>query len=215
MAKMIIGQAICQLVITFVLNFAGKSLLGYSNSDDDHERLRTLVFNTFVWLQIFNELNNRRLDNRLNVFENITKNYFFIGINLIMIGGQVLIIFVGGDAFQIKPLNGKEWGLSVGLGAISLPFGVLIRLIPDAWVAACLPWFIRKKWAPETISDKRLEEHRRFADGLEPPLRTHTGLRGRRAEAHIPFRQRVHDAKVHAKVKIGGHDHSASPTKEG
>lgn len=56
MAKMIIGQAICQLVITFVLNFAGRSLLGYSNSDDDHERLRTLVFNTFVWLQIFNEL---------------------------------------------------------------------------------------------------------------------------------------------------------------
>ncbi|GJC91955.1 calcium-transporting ATPase [Colletotrichum higginsianum] len=215
MAKMIVGQAICQLVITFVLNFAGRSLLGYSNSDDDHERLRTLVFNTFVWLQIFNELNNRRLDNKLNIFENITKNYFFIGINLIMIGGQVLIIFVGGDAFQIKPLNGKEWGLSVGLGAISIPFGVLIRLIPDAWVAACLPWFIRKKWAPETISDKRLEEHRRFADGLEPPLRTHTGLRGRRAESHIPFRQRVHDVKVHAKVKMSGHDHSISPTKEG
>ncbi|GKT41889.1 calcium-transporting ATPase PAT1 [Colletotrichum spaethianum] len=215
MAKMIIGQAICQLVITFVLNFAGQSLLGYSNSDDDHTSLRTLVFNTFVWLQIFNELNNRRLDNRFNVFENITKNWFFIGINLIMVGGQVLIIFVGGAAFQIRPLNGKEWGLSVGLGAISLPFGVFIRLIPDTWIAACLPWFIRKKWAPETISDKRLEEHRRFADGLDPPLRTHTGLRGRRAEAHIPFRQRVHDAKVHAKVKMGGHDHSASPTKDG
>lgn len=56
MAKMIIGQAVCQLVITFVLNFGGRSLLGYSTSEDDHERLRTLVFNTFVWLQIFNEL---------------------------------------------------------------------------------------------------------------------------------------------------------------
>jgi P-type Ca2+ transporter type 2C len=59
MAKMIIGQAICQLAITLVLNFAGKSLLGYSTWKD-HEladaRLKTLVFNTFVWLQIFNEL---------------------------------------------------------------------------------------------------------------------------------------------------------------
>jgi len=63
MGKMIIGQAICQLGITLVLNFAGASLLGYDvhNSNVDiagHEetRLRTLIFNTFVWLQIFNEL---------------------------------------------------------------------------------------------------------------------------------------------------------------
>ncbi|KAK1451790.1 calcium-translocating P-type ATPase [Colletotrichum melonis] len=215
MAKMIMGQAILQLVITFVLNFAGRSLLGYGTSEDDTKSLNTLVFNTFVWLQIFNELNNRRLDNRFNIFENITKNYFFIGINLIMIGGQVLIIFKGGEAFQIHALNGKEWGLSIGLGAISLPWGAFIRLIPDAWVASCLPWFIRKKWAPDTISEKRLEEHRKFTGGLEPPLRTHTGLRGRRAQEHMPFRQRMHNVKVHAKAKIGGHDHSVSPIKEG
>nr|XP_036585249.1 calcium-translocating P-type ATPase [Colletotrichum truncatum]KAF6795146.1 calcium-translocating P-type ATPase [Colletotrichum truncatum] len=103
MAKMIIGQAIVQLVITLVLNFAGHSMLGYSE-----KRLNTLVFNTFVWLQIFNELNNRRLDNKLNIFENITKNYFFIAINLIMIGGQVLIIFVGGAAFDIERLGGRR-----------------------------------------------------------------------------------------------------------
>lgn len=56
MTKMIIGQAICQLVITFVLHFAGRTLLGYSNSEGDRGSLRTLVFNTFVWLQIFNEV---------------------------------------------------------------------------------------------------------------------------------------------------------------
>jgi Ca2+-transporting ATPase len=63
MMKMIIGQAIAQLAITFVLHFAGARLLGYDvlNADQhiaEHEekRLRTLVFNTFVWLQIFNEV---------------------------------------------------------------------------------------------------------------------------------------------------------------
>jgi Ca2+-transporting ATPase len=64
MGKMIIGQAICQLAITLVLNFAGASLLGYdvSNQDDqkfaegEATRLKTLIFNTFVWLQIFNAL---------------------------------------------------------------------------------------------------------------------------------------------------------------
>ena len=55
MAKMILGQAIAQLAITFVLHFAGKDLLGYSSSPADTKSLKTLVFNTFVWLQIFNE----------------------------------------------------------------------------------------------------------------------------------------------------------------
>lgn len=63
MGKMIIGQAIAQLAITLVLNFAGASLLGYDVNNIDPEiaeheleRLKTLIFNTFVWLQIFNEL---------------------------------------------------------------------------------------------------------------------------------------------------------------
>ncbi|KAF9879095.1 p-type calcium ATPase [Colletotrichum karsti] len=207
MAKMIIGQAIVQLVITIVLKYVGEAGgLWYPRdgdrlSDNNQRQLNTLVFNTFVWLQIFNELNNRRLDNKLNVFENITKNWFFIGINLIMIGGQILIIFVGGDAFVINRLDGREWGASIGLGAISLPLGALIRLFPDNWVGACMPWFIRKKWAPESISEKRLEEHREFAEGKEPPLRALTGLRGNRAQTHIPFRQKMHDAKVKAKKK--------------
>jgi P-type Ca2+ transporter type 2C len=57
MSKMILGQAVCQLAITFVLNFGGGKLLGYNLDDEyEHKRLNTLVFNTFVWLQIFNEL---------------------------------------------------------------------------------------------------------------------------------------------------------------
>jgi hypothetical protein len=55
-----------------------------------------------------------------------------------MTGGQILIIFVGGDAFEIVRLNGKEWGLSIGLGAISVSWGAVIRLRPDEWIAACL-----------------------------------------------------------------------------
>ncbi|CAG1959687.1 unnamed protein product [Fusarium graminearum] len=132
MWKMIIGQAICQLAISFALYFGGDLLLGYNSKEEqEQKKLNALVFNTFVWLQIFNEFNNRRLDNRLNIFEGITRNWFFIIINAIMIGGQVLIIFVGGQAFKIVPLNGKEWGLSIGLGVISIPWGTVIRKFPD------------------------------------------------------------------------------------
>jgi Ca2+-transporting ATPase len=56
MTKMIIGQAVCQLAITFCLHFGGQKLMGYGTSEHEVTRLNTLVFNTFVWLQIFNEL---------------------------------------------------------------------------------------------------------------------------------------------------------------
>jgi Ca2+-transporting ATPase len=55
MWKMIIGQAIYQLVVTLVLNFAGNEILGYK-SEFEKSRLETLIFNTFVWMQIFNKL---------------------------------------------------------------------------------------------------------------------------------------------------------------
>jgi Ca2+-transporting ATPase len=54
MWKMIIGQAIFQLVVTFIMYFAGASILGYSTETEIKE-LKTMIFNTFVWMQIFNE----------------------------------------------------------------------------------------------------------------------------------------------------------------
>ena len=54
MWKMMIGQSIYQLVVTFVLNFAGMSIFGYS-TDSQQDELETVVFNTFVWMQIFNQ----------------------------------------------------------------------------------------------------------------------------------------------------------------
>lgn len=62
MWKMIIGQAIFQLVVTFTLHFGGKQIFSYEVVPDGHggpgremEQLKTMVFNTFVWMQIFNE----------------------------------------------------------------------------------------------------------------------------------------------------------------
>jgi Ca2+-transporting ATPase len=54
MWKMIIGEAIYQLVITLLLNYGSYSILSYQ-SDREHEQVPSLVFNTFVWMQIFNQ----------------------------------------------------------------------------------------------------------------------------------------------------------------
>lgn len=53
MWKMIIGQAIYQLVITFLIYFGGNSVIPGDDASD--AQIQTLVFNTFVWMQIFNQ----------------------------------------------------------------------------------------------------------------------------------------------------------------
>ena len=66
-----------------------------------------------------------------------------------MVAGQVMIIFLGGSAFSVTHLNGPQWGYSLVLGALSLPMAVIIRLIPDPFVAKFLPPRWRKRLLPK------------------------------------------------------------------
>lgn len=142
MWKMIFGQAILQLVITFVLHFAGHQIFFHGQPKlfgSQQEELNAMVFNTFVWLQFFNMFVNRRLDNRMNIFEGITKNFFFIGIMLIIGGFQVLIMFVGGAAFSIRRSTGAMWGTAIICGLASIPWAMFLRKIPDSFVSKLYP----------------------------------------------------------------------------
>ncbi|KAL2162152.1 hypothetical protein VTH06DRAFT_7937 [Thermothelomyces fergusii] len=157
MWKMILGQAVWQLLITFLIYFGKVSILPGPDDMTDGQ-IHTLVFNTFVWMQIFNQWNNRRLDNEFNIFEGMAKNPYFIGINAIMCGGQVLIIMVGGDAFRIEDQTAVMWGIAIVLGVLSIPVGVIIRLIPDDLIEKLIPasWKGRgdsSKAPPVTVSD--------------------------------------------------------------
>lgn len=128
MWKMIIGQAIFQLAVTLVLNFAGPKFLAWPDA-----QLRSVVFNCFVWMQVFNMFNNRRLDNRFNILAGVLHNWFFIAICAIMVGCQIAIAFVGGQAFSIVRITGSQWAVSVVVAVLCLPWAVLVRLFPDAW----------------------------------------------------------------------------------
>ncbi|KAJ4858062.1 e1-E2 ATPase domain-containing protein [Trichoderma breve] len=131
MWKMIIGQSIYQLIVCFVLWFAGSGL-GYPES-----QLRTLIFNVFVLMQIFKLINSRRIDNKLNIFEGLHHNWLFMVMMSIMVGGQLIIIYVGGEAFVVVRLTGEQWAISIGLGVGSIPVGILIRLLPDEALRKC------------------------------------------------------------------------------
>ncbi|KAH9945065.1 calcium-translocating P-type ATPase [Epithele typhae] len=137
MYKQIFGQSAYQTTITLVFHFLGNKILGFHHSDissvqkNQDAIVQTLAFNFFVFAQIFNSINSRRLDNKLNIFAGITKNYYFMGITLLEIAVQILIVFVGGAAFQVTRIGGREWGISIALGFVSIPLGALIRCLPN------------------------------------------------------------------------------------
>ncbi|KAF9457841.1 hypothetical protein BDZ94DRAFT_1325934 [Collybia nuda] len=131
MYKQIMFQSIYQVTVILIFHFLGLRILGLEDTKHNNVIVQTLVFNAFVFAQIFNSVNCRRLDRNLNIFEGITKNRYFIVITLIEIGIQILIVFVGDQAFQVTPIAGREWGISLALGVVSIPLGALIRLMPN------------------------------------------------------------------------------------
>ncbi|KAI8049694.1 hypothetical protein BDF22DRAFT_698284 [Syncephalis plumigaleata] len=109
MWKMIFGQAFFQITINILLLYLGPQIFHLSDDPYDRTLMRTLVFNTFVFLQVFNEINCRRIDDQINCFRGIFSNYIFLLIQVLVIAGQVVIVTFGGIAFKTVPLEWHHW----------------------------------------------------------------------------------------------------------
>jgi P-type Ca2+ transporter type 2C len=79
------------------------------------------------------------------------KNYWFVGIQFIIVGGQCLIMFIGGQAFSVHRINGPQWGYSIILGALSMPVAVVIRCVPDELFARMIPRVPQRKKAGPSV----------------------------------------------------------------
>jgi len=88
----------------------------------------TIIFNVFVFCQVFNEINSRKLTD-WNIFENFFSNPLFSIILLFIVSVQTIIVEFGGNAIKTEPLSWDEWLLCIGLALLTIPIGFLIRLI--------------------------------------------------------------------------------------
>lgn len=131
MWRNIIIQAVYQVLVLLVLNFDGERILHLKkhNRELASKEKNTIIFNAFVFCQVFNEFNARKPD-EVNVFSGVTRNRIFMGIIGISIVTQVLIIqFLGNFASTVK-LNWKMWLVSIAIGFISWPLAAVGKFIP-------------------------------------------------------------------------------------
>lgn len=128
MWRNIFGQALYQLIVIWTLQAKGKTLLELDGPDADLV-LNTLIFNSFVFCQVFNEISSREMEG-LNVFHGILSNWVFMAVMSFTVVFQVILIeFLGSFASTI-PLSQTHWFLSVLIGFLGMPIAMLVKLIP-------------------------------------------------------------------------------------
>ena len=143
----ILGHSLYQLTTLLVLVFAGAQLfdietgIGKELRDAPTQHF-TIVFNSFVFMQLFNEINARKIHGERNVFDKIYTNWIFL---LVMIGQtsvQIIIIEFGDIVFSTEGLTIDQWLWCVFLGSFELVMHQLLLFVP----VSRLPFHLLKFW---------------------------------------------------------------------
>ncbi|CAO2636938.1 Plasma membrane calcium-transporting ATPase 4 [Lemmus lemmus] len=135
MMKNILGHAVYQLTVVFVLVFAGDRLFDIDSGrkapiHSPPSQHYTIVFNTFVLMQLFNEINSRKIHGEKNVFAGIYRNAIFCSVVLGTFICQILIVEFGGTPFSCTSLSLEQWMWCLFIGFGELLWGQVISAIP-------------------------------------------------------------------------------------
>uniref|UniRef100_A0A8C2EXB5 Calcium-transporting ATPase n=1 Tax=Cyprinus carpio TaxID=7962 RepID=A0A8C2EXB5_CYPCA len=135
MMKNILGHAVYQLVITFTLLFAGEKFFNIDSGRNaplhsPPSEHYTIIFNVFVMMQLFNEINARKIHGERNVFEGIYRNPIFCSVVLGTFALQIIIVQFGGKPFSCTALTIDQWLWCIFIGVGELLWGQFISAIP-------------------------------------------------------------------------------------
>ena len=120
------------------------ALVWYWGKDGISDHEKAIIFTGFVLFQFWNLLNVRLFGTNRSIFtENPLTNKVFIGIELFILIGQILITQFGGRVFQTCPLSLCEWLILVAATSVTLLVGELVRAIHK--------FYTRKSSPPEIL----------------------------------------------------------------
>lgn len=144
----IISQGLLQIVILGTILFKGPDILGIPSSigvgdwNEDSGRHYAIFFNVFVFLQLFNEINARKLEkHEINVFKNFFNNPLFIVILIATFFIQISLAEFGGESVKTIPLSALENFLCLVIGSSSLFFGFVFKTLIPSHIHVCKDGF--------------------------------------------------------------------------
>jgi len=135
MARNIIGHTIYQLTILLVFVFIGDKLFNIPSGRDTPinsapTKHFTIIFNSLMFMTLFNEINARKIHDERNVFKGLLTNRIYCVIWILSLTLHVLIVQFGGRVFSTARLDWYEWLVCAGLGIGSLIWHQIVVSIP-------------------------------------------------------------------------------------
>ena len=91
----------------------------------------TMIFNTFVFYSLFNQINSRIINNNLNIFHRILDNWMFIAVTGTEMLIQFLLVQYGGLVFKCNKegLTSSQWLWCLGLAATTFIVNFCLKFI--------------------------------------------------------------------------------------
>ncbi|CAF1326093.1 unnamed protein product [Rotaria sordida] len=135
MMKNILGHAIYQLAVMLFILFAGPRVFDMDDGRPVNNIFKpsehfTMIFNVFVLMTLFNEINCRKIHGEKNVFRGIFTNPIFYGIWIATFVVQILLVQYGSFAFSCVALSFEQWMWCLFFGVTVLVWNQIVNLIP-------------------------------------------------------------------------------------
>ncbi len=140
--RQIYGVTLWNIIAMTTLTLFGKYMWGLEFSKNDEFyladgtatekcKMYTIIFETFVFLQLFNEFNCKCImPKKLNMFSNLLSNWLFLAILALTFGLTVFFVQYAGQMVRVTPLTSQEHAACVLWGATVLLVSILLKLSP-------------------------------------------------------------------------------------
>jgi Ca2+-transporting ATPase len=89
----------------------------------------SMFFTIFVFLSFWNLFNAKAFDSGHTAFFNMKDSKVFFLTLFVIIGGQFLLVSIGGEMFNVVPLSATDWGLIIGSTALVMIIPTILTLI--------------------------------------------------------------------------------------
>jgi len=144
MYRQIFGMMVFMTTIMMIVMYMGKNIfnLNYLTSDQttenrDKQEHFTLIFNTFVFMQVFNLINCRDVGAvKMHGFSGLLRNQLTWIVLLVIIGVQIAACFtwLGVPVFESALTPGRHFAITVVAASSMLLGNAILKFIPNRWI---------------------------------------------------------------------------------
>ena len=102
----------------------------HHDTEAGRQKYNSIVFNSFIFMQLFNELNARKINDELNIFSRLfTSPVFFWVIGITVVCQIIIMLTPLGNFFKVVPQSWQEWLFAVAIGAGCMVWALLVKLM--------------------------------------------------------------------------------------